>query len=185
MMPIVYSEEISIIDDSFTYTSSMVQDARNAKIRGIQNQFQRYHRVKLDRELAKRSGRYTEEHSYYFDSEYLSETGKNVEFSGYPILRDLNKKEVSEQMENKDDIVVSKAIEENLKKILEANLNSNRLMFKNVEEKREFLQRCEKVYKKTTREHLRQFEERGFEGNVEERKWYRLAKKLIDEGIEI
>lgn len=68
-------------------------------------------------------------------------------------------------------------------KIIEANSKSSRLIFNTPEEKLEFIRSCEKTYKKTTENHIIDHQNRGFEGNVDERKWYRIAMELKEEGL--
>lgn len=66
------------------------------------------------------------------------------------------------------------------KEILERNQQSSRNMFENEEEKWDFVKRCEKVYRKSSETFVKEFENRGYEGNVDERKWYRLYRGLTE-----
>lgn len=70
--------------------------------------------------------------------------------------------------------------DENYKRLIRCKDESNRLIFENDEEKLRFVLDCEKVYNRTTLEHVQWFKGNNFEGNVDERRWYRLGCYLIE-----
>ncbi|MGD6778479.1 hypothetical protein ACQCT3_02545 [Sutcliffiella horikoshii] len=115
---------------------------------------------------------------------YFFDNGKIYGDSGYPILRHFNFEGESllmdEEKGEKDDLK-DKWIE-NYKLISKANENSKRTIFQTEDEMMEFIKNCEKLYNIDTKQHLINFPKNGFEGNVDERKWFRIARHLEDNG---
>ncbi|MCM3167931.1 hypothetical protein [Peribacillus frigoritolerans] len=122
------------------------------------------------------------------NNEYLFDT--NCKFypdSGYPILRHFFTEGDSLLMDEEK----SRTETENEKKqrwldnynhFMEANKSSKRTIFETDEEKLEFIKSCEESYKVKTIEHIDNYVKRGYEGNVDERRWFRFAKYLQEKG---
>jgi len=133
----------------------------------------------------------TQEYSVlsWINDEYLNDNGCNFYSDfGYPILRNIFQKGEFEFMEEKNskseqELQQQEKWKENFKRIMEANHASKRTIFKDDNEMIEFIHNCEKVYNKTTDEHLLDHKKREFEGNVDERRWYRFAKYLKEKGV--
>lgn len=51
------------------------------------------------------------------------------------------------------------------------------------QERMEYIEKMEKVYKRTTKEHFNYMKSKDYEGNVDEKTWYRIALHLSKEGL--
>lgn len=71
-------------------------------------------------------------------------------------------------------------LEQKVEELTKRNNESKRNIFDSEEERWEFIRRCERVYQKDSESFVKEFEEREYEGNVDERKWYRLYRTLTE-----
>ena len=105
--------------------------------------------------------------------------------SGYPILKEfflMGESGIMEEECNSEQKLIQEKWENNFKRIMKKNQNSQRKIFQDDDEMVEFIHNCEKFYNKTTEEHIKEHVRRNFEGNVDERRWYRFAKYLMEKG---
>lgn len=73
-------------------------------------------------------------------------------------------------------------LEDKLKDMLESDSHSERLLYENESDIFNFVKNCEKVYGKTTNEHINEFINKKYEGNVDEERWYRFGIILKEIG---
>lgn len=78
-----------------------------------------------------------------------------------------------------------KHLQEKLQKMLEVDKNSSGYIELTDEYMINDCKACERFYKRTTIEHIKQFIDRGYEGNVDERNWYRYAIVLKNKGYDL
>ncbi|OJD46188.1 hypothetical protein BAU22_16840 [Bacillus sp. 4048] len=109
------------------------------------------------------------------------ETSKFFNNIGYPVDKTQLFKGESTVMKRRK--LTNEELQRKIKRVLEANENSTRTIFSTDQEILEFVNNCEKVYRKSTIDHLVSHEQRRYEGNVDERRWYRFGKYLQDKGL--
>ncbi|MEK4698151.1 hypothetical protein MKX47_00970 [Solibacillus sp. FSL R7-0668] len=71
----------------------------------------------------------------------------------------------------------------NLKIIQEASKENPLKILETKDEQFNFIKQMEKVWGRTTQEHIYYMKNKGFEGNVDERTWYRTALQLKKIGV--
>lgn len=71
-----------------------------------------------------------------------------------------------------------KELMENYIKMQEASKNNPLKILETVEEQIDFIREMEQIYNRETKDHIAVMIEREYEGNVDERMWYRIARQL-------
>jgi hypothetical protein len=61
---------------------------------------------------------------------------------------------------------------------MKANQNSKRTVEWTKEDKKRYIKRCEKFYKKSTSTMMEELDKNGHEASPEIRRWYRFAKEM-------
>ena len=75
--------------------------------------------------------------------------------------------------------------QKNFEDIVNTNKKSPHNIFITDEEKIQFIKNCEIIYSRSTREHLQYHVQKNYEGNVDERRWFRFAKELIEKDYKL
>lgn len=75
--------------------------------------------------------------------------------------------------------------QKNFEDIVNNNKRSSRNIFMTDDEKIRFIKNCENVYGRSTREHLIIHVDKQYEGNVDERRWFRFAKELLEKNYKL
>lgn len=124
----------------------------------------------LRRKQQRRKRSSQEETVYAALYEFPFEHGKFASVPGYPLLKD--SKGVDEPME------LGKFDFDPDVDYSDGDSESPPIMYQTVDEKREYIHACEQAYGMGTEEFLEKYKQSGFEGNVDEDRWYRFAQYL-------
>ena len=91
--------------------------------------------------------------------------------------------EKSEQLDRKVPKFLPEELLENYRIMEEASQNNPLKILSTLEEKLRYIEDMEQIYQCSTKDHILYMKEKDYEGNVDERTWYRIGLQLQRDGL--